>query len=244
MNQNEKPASRLLTDKTAITTILQIAKTHLWQFAFYRPDQASGSPFTTELLRVDEDKGVIVFGPEVNSLVSKSPRTVRFRANSGGISVQFDTHILPEPSERPNAHLFASTCRVAFPGKMIYLQRRQTVRVNFTDMAQIPITLFTSDGKTISGEVEDISETGVKARFAGYLVEKLEADQLIADCGLILPDRSEIQGEVQVLGTLYDFQEDVSFVRCSFRRMSGNAPLRIRALIEQAIKRADRIRPA
>ncbi|MFM1895312.1 MAG: hypothetical protein RLZZ385_386 [Pseudomonadota bacterium] len=238
MTDPSKPAGQLVTDRNDISNILQIAKTHLWQFGFHLLDKGHDSPFTTELLRVDPDNSLLVFGPEVNALASKLPRTIRFRATSGGITIKFDAQIMAD-TDKPNAQLFATTCRVTFPSKLHYLQLRQAVRVNFTNLAEIPITLFSGDGHHITGRVEDISESGVKARFAGYLVEKFDKDQLIADCGLILPDHSELQGKVQVLGTLYDFQEDVSYVRCSFRQLVGNGPLRIRALINQALKKTE-----
>ena len=242
MNDKNPSYGRGVVDPAEIATILQIAKSHLWQFSFYLPDKSNRSPFSTEILRVDPKARTVVFGPEVNTLAGPKPRDIRFRASNGGIGIQFDSQIIQE-SSAPNAHFYASSCKIRMPERLVYAQQRQAVRVNFSNLAEIPITLFTGDGHHISGLVEDISESGVKARFSGYLVEKFDNNELIADCGLILPGRTEIQGKVQVLGTLYDFQEDVSFVRCAFTKLSGSGPLRIRALIEKAQKKTESSSP-
>lgn len=230
--------ARLLEDRKEIASVLQVAKVHLWQFAFWLADKQTHSPFTTELLRVDPAAGILVFGPEVNSIATKEAKTIRFQAQSGGLKVRFDSKIIPE-QEKSNTQFYASYCKLSFPQKLLLDQMRKAVRVNFSNLASIPITLFTGEGHHINGTVEDISETGVKARFQGYLVEKFAAGELIADCGLILPDRSRVNGKVQVLGTLYDFQEDVSYVRCCFKRLDDNGDIKVRELINKAVEKAE-----
>ncbi|MEX2132392.1 MAG: hypothetical protein WD772_13000, partial [Pseudohongiellaceae bacterium] len=66
--------------------------------------------------------------------------------------------------------------------------------------------------------------------------EKFAAGELVADCELLLPDGYRVQGKVQVLGTLYDFQEDMSYVRCAFKRLDDTGNLKVKHLIAQALE--------
>ena len=231
-------SARLLDDRKEIAAVLRAAKVHLWQFSFFLPGKPADSPFTTELLRVDPDAGVLVFGPEVNTLASKGPKVIRFHARSGGLKISFDSETIPE-TEKQNSQFYSSYCKMVFPGKLVLDQMRKAVRVNFSNLANIPVTLFANEGHDTTGTVEDISETGVKAKFPGYLVEKFAAGELIADCGLVLPDKSQVTGKVQVLGTLYDFQEDVSYVRCCFKGLDEKGEIRLKRLIAKALEKTE-----
>lgn len=226
---------RLFQSQEEVAAVLKVAKVHVWQFHFGLAGKPNASPYTTELLRVDPAGKRLVFGPEVNVLSGAKQDLLRFRAESGGMKISFDTRIVPE-SDKPNTQFYVNYCKVEFPTALHFEQMRKAVRVNFTNLADIPITLFSGDSEHFSGSVEDISETGVKARFSGYLVEKFTAGELVADCELRLPDRSRVQGKVQVLGTLYDFQEDVSYVRCCFKRLGENGALKVRQLIASALE--------
>lgn len=235
MLESQQGVSQIITNREEITELLQIASTFVWKFTFSVPDKPASAPFSTEIFHVSPEDGYLTVSSDINTLCPGDNAAIHFAVQNAGISLQFDTETLPYPGN-PLAYRFASERRIAFPDKLIYKQHRAAIRVNFSDLDTIPITFFTEDGNHLNGTVEDLSATGVKARFSGYLVDQFEEEQLIIDCGLLLPNDTNLTCRVEVLGTSYEFKEDVSFFRCSFIELTSDDEVHIRGLIQDALK--------
>jgi c-di-GMP-binding flagellar brake protein YcgR len=226
---DSRRSGRVVDNKQEIASILGVARTHGWSFSFSISGKAGETPYRTEIARIDPALEFVAFGSEVNTLNARLSKGLRFRTQNAGISIQFESQIIVGPKN-------SGECLVKLPDQLLYSQKRQAIRVNFANLETIPVTLFTGNNEHINGTVEDISASGVKARFPGYLVEHFQASRMITDCGLRLPDDTELQGRVQVLGTLYDFEKDISYVRCCFLRLQDDGELKISELINNILK--------
>ncbi len=236
-SEKSKGIEQLIVDPADIAKILSTAKEHVWKLKFCLVNELLVSPFATEILQFDQEQGILTVGAEVNTLWSQPESVLRFTAQDGGLSIQFDASLLPL-SGNPMAIKYASERKLVAPSEIIYRQMRKAMRVNFADQDNISVMLFTDQGKPVKGSVEYMSISGVKARFPGYLIEQFEESRVIADCGFMLPDGTTLNARVEVLGTIYDFEKDASPVRCRFIEMDRNVDLKIKELIDEALASA------
>ena len=101
------------------------------------------------------------------------------------------------------------------------------------DSQPVSLALFTDKDIHMTGVVNDISATGIKGQFPGYIVEQFEEKNLVADCVLELQSGYSVQCQVEVLGCSYEFTGDVSFVRGRFKELSDECKDQILELIQQ-----------
>lgn len=235
MRKSPKGVKQTLTSKQEITELLEIAREYQWKLMFNLPEVAGELPGRAEIFHVNPEDGFLTVGSEINSLSTSENFGIRFEARDAGIYFQFLSETLPYPGN-PLAYRFASERRIAFPVELTYQQQREALRINFSNMDTISIALFTEDGKRVAGSIVDMSTVGVRAGFPGYLVDQFEDSKLITDCGIILPDTSVLKCRVEVLGTLYDFEEDTTFARCRFLELDNDVEIKIREVTSQALK--------
>jgi hypothetical protein len=237
-NGKNEGIEQLIEDPAGIAKILDTAREYGWKLKFCLVNELLVSPFATEILHFDREQGTITVGAEINTLWSQPDSVLRFNAHDGGLSIQFDAPLLPLTGN-PMATKFATERTLAAPSKIIYRQKRKAMRVNFADQQNFSIILFTDQGDPVSGRVEDMSTSGVKARFPGYLIEQFEESKVIADCGLLLPEGTRVKARVEVLGTIYDFEQDATLIRCQFMELDSNADLQIKELIQQVLESSE-----
>ena len=228
--------SRLMDNQQEIADILQVAISHNWNFSYSVADMVPGVSFNTELLGVDPDFESVTIGSEVKYIGLKDYEEIHFRSQSGGLSIKFDSHLLPSSGGRLTNKLLGE-CRIAYPKHVQYTQLRQAVRVNFARLQEIPVTVFLNDGSHVTGIVDDMSVTGLRAKFPGPKVKNIDTDQPITDCILLLPDKSSVGARVQILGALHDMQKETSFLRFRFLQFNDDAELKLEELINSSLER-------
>lgn len=228
--------SRVLEDQQEIADILRVAIHHNWNFSYSVSDMVPGVSFNTEVLAVDPNFESLTIGSEVKYIGLKDFEEIHFRSQSGGLSIKFDSHLLPSAGSRLTNKLLGE-CRIAYPKQVKYTQLRQAVRVNFSRMHKIPVTVFLSDGNHVTGIVDDMSVTGLRAKFPGAKVRNLDVDQPITDCILLLPDKSSVGARVEILGALHDMQKETSFLRFRFLQFNDDAELKLGELINASLER-------
>ncbi|MEX2131927.1 MAG: PilZ domain-containing protein [Pseudohongiellaceae bacterium] len=229
-------STRVIESQEEIAELLRVAIAHNWNFSYSVADMVPGVSFNTELLSVDPAFDSVTIGSEVKYIGLKDYEPINFRSQSGGISIKFVSSLLPSASPRVTSKLLGE-CRIVYPVQVQYTQLRQAVRVNFSKIHQIPVTLFLNDGSHITGVVDDMSVTGLRARFNDRKVKQLESSQPITDCVLLLPDKSTVSARVQVLGALQDVEKGTSFLRFRFMQFNDDAELKLEELISVSVER-------
>lgn len=228
----EKPTnnSRTLVRSDEIAEVLEIAQKHRWHLTYSAMAGSRRVSQTTELLDVNLQKLALVFNSEMKYTGIKPGETISFRAQSGGITLAFESQLQLVGSNSLSNKLFAE-CRVEFPKTVIYTQLRQAVRINCENIEKIPVTFFDGSGNHLDGEVADISAGGVKVKMMGDLSSQFKPTQTISDCRLRFPDGSVIELRVKILGVMYDKKQNISFARCCFLEIKED----IEVMLEETI---------
>ena len=232
MREIPKGKERTIDSPLEIAELLGLAKDFLWKFSYSKPQATADPSKVTEIFHLNPDEGYLTVSSEINSLCPDDNIEIQFVAENAGIVAKFESKTLPYPGN-PLAYRFASERRVAFPDKLIYLQNREDPRITLENSQPVPLSLFTDKDIHMTGVVNDISATGLKGQFPGYIVEQFEEKDLVADCVLELESGESLQCQVEVLGCSYEFTGDISFVRGRFKELSNESKNQILELIQQ-----------
>lgn len=226
-------SSRDIRDPAEIESILELAKSHRWNFSYMVSSERRQSSHTTELVNVNARAGSLTVGSEVKYSGLEADVPVTFRAQSGGISVQFESAMIGVRGNALSNRLF-SECRILFPESMKFTQLRKAIRVEAKDLDDIQVTVF-ANGLRLQGSVADLSTTGTKIRFEGNLTYQFQKSRIITDCRMSLPDGSAVEARVKVLGFVFDREKNVSYLRCYFLEIREEKELLLSELIENAL---------
>jgi len=225
-------STRTINSAVEIQDILNLAQSHRWSFSYLVSSERRQTSHTTEIVSIDSRNGVIVVGSEVKYSGLVANRPVIFRAQSGGMSLQFETYLIGVEGNALANRLFIE-CRLRYPKEVRFAQMRKAIRVDCNDVGDIPVTLF-ADGRALNGEVADISETGAKVRFEGNLSYRFQDSRMVTDCHLRLADGTLLDARVKILGFVYDKQADISFLRCYFLEIQDDRQIKLQQLISRA----------
>ena len=184
---------------------------------------------------MDADSRALTVSSEVKYSGIQPGEPIIFRAQSGGINIKFQSSIIQVGGNALSMRLF-SNCRIEFPESITVNQLRSAVRVNFSNLANVPVTYLKDRGSLLQGTVQDLSTSGAKISFKGNLKYQFKEDQIIADCQMMIPTQAVVKARIKVLGFVYDEKQDVSYIRCQFLEMDQDSALHVKQLIEQSLR--------
>jgi len=233
MQKSTKSQGQRITNKKVIIELLNIAREHLWKFYFRTPHGLKEKHHITEIHHVNGDENYIVVSSIIDKVCPGSDEPIVLHSTDTGVQLGFNSVTLPFPGN-PLADQYASERRIKLPASAIFSQKREAVRVNFADLDNIPMAMFTDKGKRLLGSIADISFGGVKALFPGYLVEPFEENTVIADCTMVLSPERAVQCRVEILESSYDLKSNHSLIRCRFLELEKDTEIKIRELLKSA----------
>ncbi|HAJ77043.1 MAG TPA: hypothetical protein DCM64_11395 [Gammaproteobacteria bacterium] len=137
--------SRQITDRQEITDLLLVAQLYRWILSYAPVDSENVVSHTTELVGMDGEANSLTVSSEVKYSGIEPGESIVFRAQSGGINIRFESSIIQVGGNVLTMRLF-SDCRIKFPESVTVNQLRGAVRVNFMNLASIPVTYFTEEG--------------------------------------------------------------------------------------------------
>ncbi|NKB34456.1 MAG: hypothetical protein GKR91_15295 [Pseudomonadales bacterium] len=231
--------SREIVDPEKINQILYQALMFGWKFDYLVMAGKKISSLPAELTFVSETQKFLTITGDFSRLNSEDSRNIYFRASNGGLSIVFQSELID------CAEFFAvKECNFCLPESLRLSQQRSAVRINFTDLQDIPVAFHVNIDNLFEGNVIDLSETGAKTKFYGNLLDHIDLAEIVSDCHLILPDESVIESRVQVMGCLYDELADTSYVRCRFLQLHNNSELQLRQFIFHALSQIQDQQPS
>lgn len=222
--------SREITDLDEIKVFLDQALKFDWKFDYLLMSGKKVTSHPAELTSVDEIPNAITVVGDFESLESNDSKEIFFRANSGGLSLVFKSELIDCID-----FFTKKECKFFFPDNLRFAQLRSAVRINFTNLEDIPVSFFPKDEQAFTGKVVDLSETGAKIKFVGNILEHVDVEKVIADCQFLLPDDAKIESRTQVMGSVYDQELDISYIRCKFLKLNSNDELQLRQYIYKAL---------
>lgn len=227
--------SEEIVERAQIHDILHTALIHQWPLYFMSIVKNHLDSQNTKLLGVDANSRIFTVRPgALNSLDRSRGKQILFRANSGGISAIFEATMI---SSAPGEGMSDTPKFVEFeyPQVIRFKQLRKAIRINFTDIEDIPVTSFAEFGVYHQGSVVDMSESGAKISFKGNLEKLMTGSEIISDCQMLLPDHSSISNRIMVLDVRYHESQNRSILRCKFLEFRRDSEVKLKNLIKDML---------
>ncbi len=216
-----------------ILDLLQRALNERWNFNYAAESESRISTHSTELLRVDPDSHTITVGSEVKYSGLKPGQPIQFRAQNGGLSIEFVTQLTATGHSALANRLF-SACKVEIPKQISYSQLRNALRIDCADLGDLKVTLFT-ENQELAGKLDNLSTTGCKFTLHNTVGDNLTQFSKVKDCHLHLPDENVIEVRLIILQCLADQSRQSTALRCYFLEMDDEGRRAIENLVDKSL---------
>lgn len=236
---DDRGHSEEIVESEQIHDILHTAHIHQWPFYYMSIVKNHLDSQSTKLLGVNANSRVFTVRPDaLDSLDRSGGNQILFRANSGGISILFEATMI-SPARGDGLTETPKFVEFEYPEVIRYKQLRKAIRINFTNIEEIPVTSFAEFGVYHQGTVVDMSESGARISFKGNLEKLMTGSEIISDCQMLLPDHSSIRNRIMVLDVRYDESNNMSYLRCKFLEFSRDSEVKLKNLIEDMLLRIE-----
>jgi hypothetical protein len=189
-----------------------------WAFSYARTQGKKTTSQALELVGVKANEGVFTVGYEPSVSEMKPSDPLMFRAQSGGVSIIFQS-VLNLASQEDPLSKTSSVHHFDLPYKIACTQLRKTVRVNLEAISEVPVVLYLVSGALIEGSVIDISTTGSKFKVNQDLGQELRDPQILDACKISLPNDKILQTGAQLIEMVNDAESSTSYLRCQLVHM-------------------------
>ena len=207
-----------ITHRKEVIQLLKMAISQKWAFSYVRTQGKKVSSQALELVAVKANEGVFTVGYEPSISQVETGNPLMFRAQSGGVSIIFQSVLNLLPEEDPLLKT-SSIHHFDLPYKIACTQLRKTVRVNLEAITEVPVVLYLVSGALIEGEVIDISTDGAKFKVNQDLGEELRDPQVLDACKISLPNDATLQTGAHLIEMVNDAESGTSYLRCQFVHM-------------------------
>lgn len=207
-----------ITHRKEIIQLLRMAISQKWAFSYVRTQGKKVSSQEMELVGVKANEGLFTVGYEASISQMEASAPLMFRAQSGGVSIIFQSvlHISPEEDSLSKT---SSHYHFDLPYKIACTQLRKTVRVNLEAITEVPVVLYLVNGALIEGSVIDISTAGAKFKVNQDLGQELKEPQDLDACKVSLPNEETLQTGAHLIGMDNDSESGTCYLRCQFVHM-------------------------
>ncbi len=214
-----------------IVELLNMALLHKWNFSYLSIVKNHVSSKSISLKSIDPEKGTFSIDSEITNSNQGNHNSILFRAQCGGVSLVFNAS--PVASSTENNSL--PECEIRLPDEIRISQQRKAVRVNLEAGKAIPVILYSSEGIRVQGAIIDISKTGAKIKLNQEMADKLSDFEFIDALRIRLPSNEMIQCQAQIVGAVFDHDNDVTIMRCQFADMKARDLELLNRLIDTKI---------
>jgi len=201
-----------------IIQLLKMVISQRWAFSYVRATGKKLSSQTINLVGVDSNEGNFTVAHERSIAEMESREPLMFRAQSGGVSIIFQSR-LRESLEEDSISKSSALHYFELPYKVACTQLRKTVRVNLEAIAEVPVVLYLVNGALIEGAVMDISIAGAKFKVNQDIGQELRNPEVLDACNVSLPNGEALQSGAQLIDMVTDAESGTSYLRCQFVHM-------------------------
>lgn len=206
------------THRKEVIQLLKMAISQKWAFSYVRTQGKKVSSQALELVGVKGKEGVFTIGYESNIAQLEASDPLMFRAQSGGVSIIFQSLLNISPDADPLSKT-SSLHHFDLPYKIACTQLRKTVRVNLEAITEVPVVLYLVSGALIEGTVIDVSTAGAKFKVNQDLGQELHDPQVLDACKISLPNGEVLQTGAHLIAMVNDADSGTSYLRCQFVHM-------------------------
>ena len=221
-----------------ILELLNMAFLHKWQFSYLSIVKNHVSSKPIQLLSIDPKEGTFGIDAEIMNTVHGEHSSILFRAQSGGLSLVFNASPA-ETTGNPETNKSLFECQIRIPDEIRVSQLRKAVRLNLESGKTIPVILYSSQGIRVQGTVVDLSRTGAKIKITQEMTDKLNNFEIIDALRIRLPSNDMVQSQAQIMGVVYDHDNDVTVMRCQFTDMKARDAEMLDRMISTTMDRTE-----
>jgi len=189
---NYESQFEIITSKTKISAILGQFKNLPSTLAIIPCD--TNTPYKGMLLDIAPDRKIITLAlhnnSSIHSILSKK-HEAKISITFVGTEASFSAVFIEALKSRQEFHF-------AFPKQLKYFQRRAEHRVHLNTNTVATVAFIDAEGKPHSGQVKDLSATGMSIQLEETDLPDLSATPTIAACTIKLPDNPEISCQLNV----------------------------------------------
>lgn len=225
-----------LTHRQEIVQLLKMSIEQQWQYSYVTKIRNRVSTHSLRLVSINTQEASFCVESEAMDATALKGMAVMFRAQSGGVSIVFQSQIVDDTD--PDSH-DSSLFNFGLPYKIACTQLRKTVRVNLEARGEVPVILYLTSGAMLEGTVMDISTSGAKFRVNKNLGNQLRNLQIVDACKITLTDDLVLQCGVQLIGMINDEEASISFLRSQFVHMKNEDADKLEAFINATLEQAD-----
>ncbi|MEX0964246.1 MAG: PilZ domain-containing protein [Pseudohongiellaceae bacterium] len=207
-----------ITLRKDVIQLLKMAISQKWEFSYVTTAKKKVTSRALELVAVTANEGTFSVGRELGIADLDLSEPLMFRAQSGGVSIIFQSRINEAQVHDPIIKS-SSLYHFDLPYKIACTQLRKTVRVNLEAISEVPVVLYLVNGALIEGTVIDISTAGAKFKVEKDLGKELHDPQVLDACKISLPNELALQTGAQLIGMVNDAESGTSYLRCQFVHM-------------------------
>ncbi len=207
-----------ISHRKEIIQLLKMVISQKWAVSYVRTVGKKITSQPINLVGVKADEGALTIAYDSGIAEMKSSQPLMFRAQSGGVSIIFQSP-LRESHDEDTVTKASALHYFELPYKVACTQLRKTVRVNLEAIAEVPVVLYLVNGALIEGTVIDISTAGAKFKVNQDLGKELRDPQVLDACKISLPNDAALQSGAQLIGMVNDADSGTSYLRCQFVHM-------------------------
>ena len=227
-----------ISHRKEIVQLLKMAISQKWAFSYVTSAKKRVSSRALELVSVNAIDGTFCVGNEPSIEDSAASGPLMFRAQSGGVSVIFQSRLCEAVGGERNAKR-SSLHYFELPYKIACTQLRKTVRVNLEAISEVGVILYLVNGALIEGTVIYISTAGAKFKIDKDLGRELRNPDVMDACKISLPNEKILQTGAQLIGMVNDAETNTSYLRCQFVHMRTQDEEMLDGFINDMLRQID-----
>ena len=227
-----------ITHRKEVIQLLRVAISQRWQVSYVKTVGKKVSSCPLELLSVNGNDGTFSVAREPGIAEMEYNDALMFRAQSGGVSIIFQSPLSEAQDEDPLLKSL-SVHHFSLPYKIACTQLRKTIRVNLEAISAVPVVLYLVNGALIEGTVIDISTSGAKFKVNQDLGKELRDPQVLDACKVSLPNGETLQTGAQLIDMINDAESEISYLRCEFVHMRTQDEEMLEGFINEMLRQIE-----
>lgn len=171
--------------------------------------------YSSTILKIADDHSYILIDelyPERGNELLQSKRPFTLYSTCNGVPTTFKTEFVKQGTDKEGVTFHAMT----MPEQVCYQQRRNAVRIFIPEHMKMPVSLFSKGSAMFQGTLNDLSYTGLSARFNSNLDEEIRTEGTHASVVIRINSTTNITCPIKIMNSSYSAVKQESRIGAKF----------------------------